>query len=244
MKNYQNLITAGCSFTWDGGIGGVPPTHTSTGGCSYIHGSYIYSRITWPGFLAKKMNVNSLVNLAINGHGNLAASNSILQLINRFPYRSDNTLVVLNLTDPARFDVPCSFDDPNQSSGNVTWTSDLIPHTYLNRLTPNNDVLPIVKKMGIDQVELLTSNQVEFLFSLLEFRHIDFYFLTMMNYLDHKYLGPVLQKFQHRLIDLDPGTNMYNFCQATKTYRSENDAHPSKEGHLLIANAIYEKIFS
>jgi hypothetical protein len=238
---YKNLIVSGCSFTSDG-IGGSPPTDISQGGCSYINtGDHpIAEPNTWPGFLARKLNVTSLINTACSGHGNILVANSILELLNKFNYAPENSLIIFNLSDPARLDLPCAFDDLNADDKNVLWTNDIIDYSYLKISNDNIDRIKIW--MGIDQVEKFTSNAIELLFTLLEYRKFNYYFMIMGNYIDHQYLGPIIKKHKDRLISLNPGISMIDFCQLTNNTVSDSDLHPSIDGHKIIADMIYEYI--
>ena len=82
-KQYKNLLVGGCSFSADG-VGGSPPTNTSSGGCSFIEDlDYTPAHPdTWPGFLARKLGVVSLINTASSGHGNNLITHSVLECIN------------------------------------------------------------------------------------------------------------------------------------------------------------------
>jgi hypothetical protein len=248
MKRYKNLITGGCSFT-SNGIGGAPPTNTSQGGCSYIDDidgivggggkKYLASTPgTWAGFLAQKLNVISLINVACQSHGNILTANSILEILNKFNYDPEDTLIVFNLTDPARLDIPCDTTSLVRSN-NISWTdNDTIDHGYMS--TPKT--IKLVKTIGIDAVEKFTSNIVELLFNMLEHRKFEFYFLMMNDYTRHLYLGSIIDKYKTRSITIDPGTGMMEFCQLTNNYISTVDEHPNTNGHKLIADIVYKHI--
>ena len=234
----KNLIASGCSFTSDG-IGGMSPTVDGEGGCSFIHGNSTPQ--TWAGFLAQKLQVNSLVNSATSGHGNILIANTILELTKRFNYKTSDTLIVFNLADPARLDLPCDFTHLDANTNSIPWDKNIIPYSYFNQ-SQSKIVTKLKIHSGIEQIEQLTSNTVEFLFNLLEYQKWNYYFLMMDNYLDHEYLGPIIKQFQHRLIRLNPGTSMLEFCQLTNNSKSKFDNHPTIEGHKIIANAIYDRI--
>jgi hypothetical protein len=239
LKRYKNLIAGGCSFT-SNGIGGVPPTSISEGGCSFIDGGSDYPVWTpgsWAGFLAQKLNVTSLVNVACGGHGNILTANSILEVLNKFNYDPADTLIVFNLTDPARLDIPCDTTSLVRSN-NILWTEDVIDHLYMSR----PETIKLTKTIGIDAVEKFTSNIVELLFNMLEHRKFEFYFLMMNDYTRHPYLGSIIDKYKTRLITIDPGTGMLEFCQLTNNYISKLDQHPNITGHKLIADTVYKHI--
>lgn len=239
MKQYKNLIAAGCSFSANG-IGGVPPTKQSAGGCSFIDAGDNNTPLTpwsWVGFLAQQLNVTSLVNVACGGHGNILTANSILEVLNKFNYDPTDTLIVFNLTEPVRLDIPCDTTSSLRSNV-IPWTDDVIDHSYMSRI----ETIKLTKAIGIDAVEKFTSNIVELLFDMLEHRKFEFYFLMMTDYTQHSYLGSIIDKYKTRLITIDPGTGMMEFCQLTNNYISKLDKHPNITGHKLIADTVYKHI--
>jgi|694.fasta_scaffold00286_72 hypothetical protein len=240
MKVYKHLLVSGCSFTSDG-IGGSPPSLSSDGGCSFAYDTEFIPKHSksWAGFLAQKLNVKSLVNTAAAGHGNILIANSILECLNRFGYNSTDTLVIVNISDPARFDAPCLYNHPGVDDKNIPWDHTLLPYSYLNR--SNKIIKDIEKNIGIEQIEYLTTNYVEFLFTLLENRNIDFYFLTMNDF-NNSYLTTVLNKFNRHFIKLNPGPSMIQFCQQTNSTVTVDDYHPNIIGHKQIANILYTHI--
>jgi hypothetical protein len=236
----NNLITSGCSFS-SGGIGGVPPNDLTNGGCSFIDGGNnpIKAPISWPGFLAQQLKVTSLVNTATPGQGNILIANTLLELIKRYNYKITNTLIVFNLTDPWRLDIPCDWGD-SKIQHRIPWDKNLISYAYIDQ--SSQYVEKMKSEMGIDVVEQYTSNTVEFLFNLLEYQQWNYCFLMMNDYLNHKYLGSIIEKFQHKLILLDPGSSMIEFCEKTNNCVSKFDNHPSLSGHKAIANILYEYV--
>lgn len=251
MKQYKNLIASGCSFT-SNGMGGVPPTDTSQGGCSYIDDlaqaivgekSYLASTPdSWAGFLAQKLNVTSMINTASGSHGNMLIVHTLLEILNKFPYHPEHTLIVFNLSDPSRLDLPCEFNCVDADHDNILWTKNIIDHSYLKMSNDAHKINEIKRLMGINQIEKFTSNAVELLFTLLEHRKYNFYFMMMANYIDNQYLGPVIEKYKDRLIGLNPGLSMIDFCQITNNCISKFDKHPNINGHKLIADAVYSHI--
>lgn len=228
----KNLIVSGDSFSY-GGVGGCPPTVESTGGCSYIFDpSYQTSEPNmWDGFLAKKLSMQSLVNTATASHGNILVSYTIFELLKKFNYRQDDTLIIFNLSDPSRFDIPCDFNDKN-ADDLILWSSELLDHRYLKTVDTMTNA-----------VEKYTSESIRFLMEYLTLSKFNFYFLMMNNYKNHQYLGPIIDEFKEHLIELDPGPSMMEFAAATKNTISDYDYHPNVIAHEMIANTVYEKIF-
>jgi len=225
-------------------MGGGPPTDRSQGGCSYIDAGDVLPAEpnTWPGFLARNLNVTSLLNTACGSHGNILVTNSILEILNKFNYNPKDTLIIFNLSDPARLDLPCASNGPFADVANVLWDSTIIDYSYLKMHSDIVDKIQIY--MGIDQVEKFTSNAVELLITLLEYRKFDYYFMMMGNYINHQYLGPIIEKYNNRLISFTPGVSMIDFCRLSNNNVSNEDDHPSINGHKIIADIIYEHINS
>lgn len=241
--NIKNLLVSGCSFS-AGGLGGIPPNNTDMGGCSFNYDKDypICSPNSWPGFLAKKLNVISLVNLATPGQGNILVANSLLEILRRYNYKITDTLIVFNLTDPWRLDIPCDPSNANIIQSQIPWDKTLIPYSYISE--SDKHIKKIKLKSGVDAIEQFTSNTIEFLFNLLEYQKWNYRFLMMNNYLEHGYLGSIVYKFQNKLIKLDSEVSMIEFCKKTNTCISKTNLHPSIEGHKAIANIIYEHLNS
>lgn len=241
-KRYKNLLVSGCSFSANG-QSGLPPTATSSGGCSFKEDPdyQVAQPLSWPGFVAQQLMVDSLVNTASCWHGNILIANSILECLNRFQYRSDDTLVLMNISEPSRLDLPCAYDHPEVDYTHIPWNNNLIPYSYFKKNLDSKIIPKIEKNVGLEQVEQLTSNYVEFLFNFLENRRIDFYFLTMTNF-DDSCLHSVLNKFDSHWIKLTPGPSMYEYCRQTGTCVSDSDYHPNKLAHKQISNIVYNHI--
>lgn len=243
MKQYKNLLVSGCSFSQDqryDGLGGTPPTKTGPGSNRFIEDEeYGKFPLSYPGFLAQKLQVTSFVNAATSGHGNILIAHSLLEFLNRFDYDPEQTLVVLNLSDPGRLDIPCNFDNKFAEKKYMPWTDTYIPYSYFDFASDPVDGMK--KSMSIDVVEQLTSNTIELLFNYLQNKKIDFYFLTMNN-VDDTCLKKVIGKFDKHYVRLYPGINMMDFCRITKTGVSETNLHPGIKGSMLIAHQIYKYI--
>ena len=229
----ENIVAGGCSFSADG-MGGLPPAADYTGGCSFIQPDSQPG--SWVGFVAQQLQVNSLVNVAAHSHGNMLTSNSILEILRRYPYNYKTTLVVFNITDPARLDIPCEFAHPDRSIY-IPWTEEIIPYSYFKRDICSN----FVKSMGIESAEHITTNAVEFLFNFLENNNIAYCFTTLRDYSDHPILGPVIQHRQAHWVSLDPGQGMYDYCQS-KNLIGADGFHPNRLGHKLISEQVFNHI--
>jgi len=246
MKQYKNLLVSGCSFSqdfWFNGIGGTPPSETSLGDCVYITDPKFSVELprSWPGFLSRKLEVTSFVNVAASAHGNILVAHSILECINRFRYVPEDTLVVINLSEPWRLDLFCEYDHPEVDKQYIPWNQSFIPYSYLSY--SSKTILDLRKNIGLEQVGIITSNSIDFLFNFLQNKKIDFYFL-LMNDFDTTALKPVIDRFREHLIELTPGSNMISYGQLTKTYVSESNWHLGINGANKVANQIYRHIKS
>lgn len=237
----KNIIASGCSFT-SNGIGGLPPSALHPeGGCSYtFDDSYIPAEPrSWASIIAQLAQVKSFVNLSAESHGNILIANNILTLLQRFNYNPNETLIFFNMSDPGRLDILCEWVDPLQCPHLKDWSCDILPFKYLDM---NSSIVKnTIKTMGVDQVELLTSNMLLGMMSFLKQNNFNFYFLMMKDYSCHPYLGPVVSKFSDHLIKLSPGVGMYEFSKANNLLAADN-FHPSLAGYKMIADVVINKI--
>jgi hypothetical protein len=235
------IVSSGCSFT-SNGIGGFPPSNTHpTGGCSFVNlnGYNVATPSSWASILAKKMQCTSFVNLAASSHGNILVSMSLIEVLNRFSaYRPDNSLVVFNLTDPGRLDVPCSHGH-HDKSGSIPWNNDILPFSFLSTGSKTNT--NVRKTIGIEQVEIMSQQAVLALLNFLEHRKFKYRFVMMQNYLNHNGMYNVLKDYQHNLVTL-PGISMEQYCIINNLTISKNDTHPNQQGHTAIAEIVYNTL--
>lgn len=237
---FRNIIASGCSFS-SNGLGGLPPTlQHPDGACSFIPDPDYQSiePVSWTSILAKKINIKSFVNVAAASHGNVLVANNILTLINRFNYSAIDTLVLFNLSDPARMDVMCDWNR-NSKSARCDWPDQVLPYGYIDR---NVDLVKkTTQMMGVDQVELFTSNAILGMMSFLKHRGFKFYFTMMRDYRDNLHLGPVIQEFSDHLVTLSPGVGMYEHASILN-FLADDNHHPNLEGYHSIALQVLNKI--
>lgn len=236
----QHLVAAGCSFSSDG-VGGCPPTIDNPfGGCSFIHDAdYPCAEPkSWVGFLAQALNVTSLVNVAAASHGNILVANNIMSLLQRFSYNVANTLIVFNISDPGRLDIPCDYND-REKSKYCNWGEEVLPFSYLN--SNHKHVAQTKKYMGLEQVEQFTTNSLLGLISFLKTQGYQFRFMTMGDYSQHTNLKNVLTQYQEYMVPLTPGGNMKEFVyQLGLTL--DDKFHPDLNGHKILANKALESL--
>ena len=236
----RHIIASGCSFTADG-IGGLPPSLTHpNGGCSFVNDLNYQASIpkTWVGHVAKELKIDSLVNLAASSHGNIMIANNIMSLLSQFPYDPETTIILFNISDPARLDLMCSWEHPNKCNY-CDWSQDILPYTYIKR--DSEPVNYVSKNIGIEQIEILSSNAILGMMSYLEKNKFNFKFLLMSDYRSHTHLGPIIKKFQSRMIELGSHAGMKEFV-ANVGLNTKDQFHPDSEGHQRIAEVVLKTL--
>jgi hypothetical protein len=234
----KHILSGGCSQTQDG-IGGVPPTHFSNGGCSFKWDNELKCSDpkSWVSFVAQDLNVDSLINTASSSHGNQLISNSIIEMLTRYQYNPGETLILFNITWPTRLDIPCDFDHPDRSKF-VPWTQDLIPYTYLDN--KSKPVQHCYKHMGADQVEQMNCISLINLFNFLENNNfLNYKFILAKDFSEHKNLSAIIKSRQQNFIPLDTiNQGIVEFVTANNLNR--DIIHPSVEGHKIISNIVID----
>jgi len=237
----KHIVAGGCSFTANG-IGGVPPSESNPdGGCSFIDDQVFPAPIpgSWVGFVAKKLQVKSLVNVAANSHGNIATANNLMQVLTRFNYDPDQTLVLFNISDPSRLDLPCSWDHPEKSLF-CAWPDSVIDFSYLS--CSCQLVESAQKNIGIEQVNVLSTNALLGLLSFLTLNGFNFKFLTMRNYTQIEPLNKVIDNNKSSWISLGSGLGMIEYVMDLGLTVSDIDTHPNLQGHVMIADRVLEAL--
>jgi hypothetical protein len=235
-----HILASGCSFTSDG-IGGVPPTKKNPdGGCSFIHDdSYTASEPrSWVSVVAQKLKVNSLVNVSAESHGNILIANNIMSILNKFKYDPKETMVMFNISDPGRLDVICDYTHPDACL-HCSWDQSILPFKYLSRRS--QQFKDIEKTMGIDQIELLSSNMLLGMMSFLQQNGFNFRFMVMSDFQFSEPLTTVVTQFCENMIELTPGPSMSQFVNALELNLSDG-FHPDITGHAEIANHVLENL--
>lgn len=236
----RHLVAAGCSFS-SNGPGGCPPTRDNpAGGCSYIPDPdyTVVEPMSWVGFLAQLLNVSSLVNVASASHGNILVANNIMSLLQRFSYSILDTLIVFNISDPGRLDIPCDYNDPGKSKY-CDWDKSILPFSYLNY--DHKQVSQTKKYMGLEQVEEFTTNSLLGMMSFLKTNGYQFRFMTMGDYSQHINLKNVLAQFQEHIVTLTPGNCMETFVDQLGL-NLDDSYHPDVAGHKMLADKVLESL--
>jgi hypothetical protein len=234
----KKIICGGCSFSQDG-IGGVPPGLVHDGGNSFLPApDYKPAEPrSWSSFLAAELAVNSFVNVAASSHGNILTAMTIRYLLDNFPYSSSDTLVLFNITEPARFDQICDHDSHLKSQF-IPWQENVIPFAFIDRRT--DFLQSIEKQTGSACVERLTGMWLRCLCDYLKSSGFKFAFMTMKDYRDIAAYQWLYDEFPNRLIRLDSESNMIDFCVVQGMIISDQDQHPNLLGHQTIAKKVLE----
>ena len=234
----NNIIAGGCSFTQDG-ISGVPPDHNQIGGNSFLAypDDNIVAKVpkTWAGIISQRLAVKNMVNLAAGGHGNLLTANSLFSVLTKFNYPKDQTLILFNITEPTRLDMPCEFSHQDRCA-DIHWGPEILPLTYLSHSC--SSIKKLKHQLGSDAISYLTSNSLQFFLSFLKSKQYKFLFLTMCDYTSDRYLGPILNQYQKNYVTLDQFNNMMDFCVHNQVTVSDKDYHPNITGHEMIADKV------
>jgi len=232
----KNLLAGGCSFTTNG-IGGVPPMGTFTGGCSFRDGTHHQAAecATWASFLSQWLEVDSFVNLASGGHGLTLLRDTIIDAIERYDYNPNNTMVVFNVSSHDRLDIKIPWDDNNTSSRFIPWDSTVLDYTYAE--IQGELWHKKFKQMELEDLVHMNQAALQTLFEYLDQHQYRWVFVMMRNYLDN----PLIKQHQHNLVDLSPGSGMYEFCRDQQLLSADN-FHPSQAGYRVIAQHVYDHI--
>lgn len=235
-----HIVASGCSFTQDG-IGGIPPDHLNpTGGCSFI-GSGDYTPAipnSWASMVAKKIQCQSLVNFASSSHGNILISMTLIEALTKYSaYSPENTLVLFNLTDLGRLDVPCSHDHPDKTTQN-NWNN-ILPFTFLSNKSKLHST--ICKNIGIEQIEIMSQHAVLALLNFLEQRKFNYRFMIMRGYSKDSKMESIINQHRCGLVEL-PGGSMEKYCIMNNLTISKTDTHPTRHGHMMLADMVYDTL--
>jgi len=232
----QKIICGGCSFSHDG-IGGVPPGLDHNGGNSFLHDPnfLVANPRSWTSYVAAELAADSFVNVAASGHGNILTAITIRYLLDTFPYSPSDTLVLFNVTDPARFDQICDHESHFKSAA-IPWKQSDIPFAFVDRRT--DFLRTIEKQTGQQCVERMTSMWLRCLCDYLKNSGFRFAFMTMSDYQDIATYKWLYDEFLNQLIVLDDESNMIDFCVNRGMTISDQDLHPNLFGHQTIAKKV------
>jgi len=175
--------------------------------------------------------------MAAAGHGNQFVQQTIVDLLERYPYHPGNTLVLFNVTFSHRLDIPCDFRHPDRSTS-VPWTADLLPYTYLSMRSKLQHSFH--QHWGNSQVKHSSSLALSCLFSYLEHRKFHYRFTMAMNHLADPAVASVLEQYREHLVMLGPYAGIREFV--VDNGLTMDACHPTVEGHALIAREVMDTL--
>ena len=224
LPKYKNILAGGCSFTQDG-IGGAPPTSVWAGGNSFRHDVDYEVAIprSWASMVAQELDPESFTNVAVASQGIVATCTTICDMLEKFNYTPEDTLVIFNVTRLARFDVQCDFNTDNRY---IPWTKDILDYSYYKFKTK-----PWKEHLVNTTIEQILEQSVEHLEKLLDYLHNNQYpfVFTLLDDMSHL---PVIQKYKAHLVPL-PHVGMLEFCRSID--EEDGSRHPTLAGHIEVA---------
>lgn len=221
---YKNILAGGCSFTQDG-IGGAPPTDVWAGGNSFRHDVDYKVALpqSWASMVAQQLDPESFTNVAVASQGIVATCTTICDMLEKFNYTPQDTLVIFNVTRLARVDIQCAFNTDNHY---IPWTQDILDYSYYRfKSTAWKEHLV---NTPIDDIEKQSEEHLEKLLNYLHDNHYPFVF-TLLDDISHL---PVIQKYKAHLVPL-PHVGMLEFCRSID--EEDGTRHPTRNGHIEVA---------
>jgi hypothetical protein len=229
LSNVKTLITTGCSYT--AASSNIDETPTS-----------------WAGHLARYLEVDDYVNLALPGGGNTSTSFSLTSFLldrNDVFLDADSTMVVFNITDFDRTDM-ITYPDHYASNKHNSW-KDILGFNWINDSGFTNRKEPydhlIQKNTGIKQVEKLGVLALELMVFMLHNMNIEYRILLMRDYIHESSpdIARFMDKYDDKIIRLGSSIGMYEFCKKYSML-SEDGFHPSNKGYYKIYNEIIKQL--
>lgn len=226
----KHLITSGCSFT----AGEIPLPQDSKN-------DYLIKGSVWPHFCFAELftpGKDTLTNLAMPGSGNIAAVYNLVHWLEKYKdnISTKDVLIVFNITELNRWDVPCSIDNPKANKDlscidaeGLIHPSDKLGISWITHAVhwPNRD---------LDNVDIVSSLAVINCFSYLE-KHKFRYFFMLMNEKIYSEAPDIfrqaLDERKKHWIQFDNAVGIHEFV--TSKNQSLADGHPTIDGHKLIA---------
>lgn len=232
MKKVKTFIASGCSFTAStSDISKPTPTPT------------------WAWYLARHLDIEDYVNLALSGGGNTSTAFSLVSFLldrNDVYLDVDSNLVIFNITDFDRTDM-ITYPDHYASNENNSW-KDLVGFNWINdggftgNREPYNHL--IQKNTGLKQVEKFGVLSLEMVLSFLDNIHIEYRILLMRNYIDvhdSPDITRLMAKYDDKIIKFGSSIGMYEFCKKHDML-SEDGFHPSNGGYYKIYEEIIKQL--
>lgn len=227
----ENFIVTGCSFT-----SGVFKCNTNLQSAQTYWEQNSYA---WPHFAFADLGVykKNFFNFALPGGGNIAAMTNLVLFLEKNPHiNHTNTLIGINITELSRIDYITDKNDPqaNRDAAN----KHIIDHLNIGWITGQiqNYKLNLEYQTAAFIIQTLT---------YLESKNIQYFFMLMTDSI-YNTSPEFFQNFLHlrrkKWITFDSYKGMENFVIDKKTIVSNNDTHPNKEGHKIIAAYVTEHL--
>lgn len=227
--NVDRLVITGCSFT--AGSSDIPTA--------------LEQKSVWSHHLIEPWNVKVLVNLAMEGCGNVAAGFNLKWFLLNHPkeYLPDNTRVCFNLTGLDRADL-LTYSDHNSRNRNWSWSS-YCDFAWITNGGFHEDTMlemkPILKHSGYKNIILQNQMAIIDTILFLEHNHYQYAFMCMEDSIINDNRNSFFESFikdrLHNYIKLD-NLNMAEYCKLHGWTREDDGWHPSKTGHEKIAEHV------
>lgn len=233
---FKNLLASGCSFTQDS-IGGIPPTSKNSGCCSFIdYPNYPAAPCrSWASFLSRWLNVTSSANFASGGCGILYTKKTIIDALEKYNYKPNNTLVIFNITSPLRLDIFCDWDYEYKSPW-INWNSTHLDYTVVDKNSP--PWKEEFSKLSLDEINQRSLDALSDLFVYLRTNNYQFVFTVMAEFTYIPDL-PIIQEYSDHMVTFGSCKGMYEYAKSKNLL---DDEHPTDEGHKQIAKFAYDFI--
>lgn len=223
------LLTNGCSWTWGGGLG-----------LDSAENDLIRNASTWPAHLAKLLNADEVVQLAAGCGSNQRIMRTTLDwILKQTPERLSNTLAIIQWTDPSRFEYYHSKDPLNYYENDPERWAKAKIDCVIDMFEENTEYN--LKRVN---TRLETYTEIEGLYkNIFECAALNDIFAKFgIKYYYWVYGGHVSDPPPHLLKILES----YNWFEKSYQWQyepvSEQDAHPSVQGHKDIATIIYKNL--
>lgn len=227
----KHLITSGCSFT----AGIIPLPHDQS--------SYWFEQgSVWPHFIFAKMDTanDTFKNLALPGGGNIAAFTNLIYYLetNKSTINASNSIIGFNITEPNRLDTisdigysginvdqccidPTGIAHPSSELGFGWVTSGL---THRRHKTDISSYMAVIQALGY-----LDQHNFRYFFMLLS----DAVYTYAPDWFQQ-----ALDSHSDNWIKFKSEMSMLEFVSAQNLCVSAQDRHPSREGHIKIAEYV------
>jgi hypothetical protein len=224
LHKFKNILVGGSSVSQDG-IGGHPPTSTSLGGNSFRTDIDYQASVprSWTSMLAKQLDPDSFTNVAVSANGMVATCTTICDMLEKFNYSPQNTLVIFNVTPLGRLDVKVDYNNDNDYE---PWTEDILNYSFLKCNT--QAWKEHLVDTTIEQIEKDSVKHLEKLFEYLYNNQYPFVFTLSDNISEL----PMIQKYKAHLVPLEH-IGMIEFCSNIGAL--DDTQHPSILGYTKIA---------